>query len=329
MVCERVVGKNMQRRDFLITALCSVGLPQVGFADTKPRILATTGMLGDLAQHLCQDFALVENLIEVGLDPHSFRPSQSDIRKLVNADLIIANGMGLEQQMEPLLEKLAKRAPLYFAGQILDSDALLPYSQDFPDRHDPHVWMDIDLWSRILVGISSALVEQFPIQTDVISRNLSDYKSKLRSLNAYAYEVLGTVPVDQRILITAHDAFQYFGHAYGFEVMGVQGISTDSEASILRLSEIVRTIVKRKIPAIFVETSVSDRNIRAILEGVRAEGGQVVLGGSLYSDSMGSPGTYEGTYVGMMDHNITTIARSLGGQAPRAGFEQKLTGITL
>jgi manganese/zinc/iron transport system substrate-binding protein len=185
--------------------------------------------------------------------------------------------------------------------------------------------MNPNLWSRVVVNIRDALIEVHPEGADSFAANADAYLARLSELARYTTEVLSTVPVERRVVLSSHDAFNYFGNAYGFEVVGIQGISTESEAGLQRIGELVDLLVEREIGAVFVETSVSDRNVRALIEGAAAEGHAVVIGGELFSDAMGEPGTYEGSYVGMIDHNTTVIARALGGIAPERGMAGALT----
>jgi manganese/zinc/iron transport system substrate-binding protein len=173
----------------------------------------------------------------------------------------------------------------------------------------------------VVLNVRDALIEVHPEGEETFTANADAYLETLRDLARYTTEVLSSVPAESRILLTSHDAFNYFGNAYGFEVVGIQGISTESEAGLQRIAELVDMLIERDIRAVFVETSVSDRNIRALVEGARARGHEVIIGGELYSDAMGEPGTYEGTYVGMIDSNATTIARALGGEAPDTGMQ--------
>jgi manganese/zinc/iron transport system substrate-binding protein len=192
-------------------------------------------------------------------------------------------------------------------------------SEDYQDRFDPHVWMNPNLWSRVVLATRDAMIAAYPEGADIFRANAAAHLDDLSDLAVYAQTVLASVPPEARVLVTAHDAFNYFGAAYGFEVVGIQGISTASEAGLQRISELVDLLVARDIGAVFVESSVSDRNIRALIEGAQARGHEVRIGGELYSDAMGAPGTYEGTYLGMIDHNVTTISRALGGTAPDRG----------
>jgi manganese/zinc/iron transport system substrate-binding protein len=251
-----------------------------------------------------------------GVDPHSYRQTRSDIAALVNADLTLWHGLYLEAQMEEFIGQLSLHKPVAAVAEVLPRDLLLAHD-DYPDRFDPHVWMDPSLWSRVTGRIAEALLS---VRADLpVAPALATYEAELAALHAYAREVLASVPEESRVLVTAHDAFSYFGRAYGFEVEGIQGISTESEAGVARVEALVAMLVEREVRAVFVESSVSDRGLRALIEGAAARGHEVAIGGQLFSDAMGPMGTYEGTYLGMIDHNVTLIARALGGTAPERG----------
>ena len=205
---------------------------------------------------------------------------------------------------------------------------LLRADPDYPDRFDPHVWFDPALWSMVTQTVQAAMDGVLPGQAAVHTAEGTIFRAEIAALDAYSREVLQTVPENARVLVTAHDAFGYFGQAYGFEVLGIQGISTESEAGLARIGELVDILVARGVAAVFVESSVSDRSVRALIEGAAARGHEVAIGGELYSDAMGPDGTYEGTYIGMIDHNVTTITRALGGTAAAQGMAGRLAAPT-
>ena len=196
---------------------------------------------------------------------------------------------------------------------------------DYANRYDPHVWMDPALWRLVAGEVEDALTAAAPENAKAFAANLDAFNAELDALTGYSTKALASVPEGSRVLLTAHDAFNYFGRAYGFEVIGIQGISTESEAGLNRMTELVDLLVARQIGSVFVESSVSDRSVRALIEGAAAKGWKVRIGGELYSDAMGKPGTYEGTYVGMIDHNVTVIASGLGGDVPERGMTGKLS----
>lgn len=287
------------------------------------KVVATTGMIADAARRIGGDAVTVQALMGPGVDPHSYRQTRTDIVAMVNADLVLRHGLYLEAQMEDFFAGLGKRKPVVSVAEVLPRDALIAH-EDYADKFDPHVWMDPDLWSNAIVAVRDALIEARPAAAEAFRANAAAHLEEIAALAAYARKVQASVPPEARVLVTAHDAFNYFGRAYGFEVLGIQGISTQSEAGLQRVSELVDVLVSRGIKAVFVESSVSDRSVRALIEGAAARGHEVAIGGELFSDAMGEDGTYEGTYLGMIDHNATLIARALGGDAPERGATGRL-----
>jgi manganese/zinc/iron transport system substrate-binding protein len=311
------------RRSVLL-CLALVLTPGLGRADTPPlAVVATTAMIADAARVVGGDQVDVQALMGPGVDPHSYRQTRSDIATLTRADLVLAHGLFLEAQMEDFLERLSARQPVVEVGEAVPDDLLIGH-EDYADRKDPHVWMDPDLWAPVIRAVEQALTDVRPEAADLFAANADAYLAQAAQLSDYATLTLSGVPEGSRVLVTAHDAFRYFGAAYGFEVMGIQGISTESEAGLNRIAELVDELVSRDIGAVFVESSVSDRNVRALIEGAAARGHTVRIGGELYSDAMGPDGTYEGTWIGMIDHNVTTIAGALGGTPPRGGMTGRL-----
>lgn len=285
---------------------------------------ATTGMIGDIVRGVAGDAARVEVMFGAGVDPHTYKLTRADIARLTTADIVFFNGLLLEGKMADALDRVARAGrPVMAVAEALGKDDLLA-PEEFAGQYDPHVWMDVGAWVRATEAVRDRLVDFQPSSAAAFRANAASYIEELRALDAYARHVLGSVPSERRVLVTAHDAFNYFGRAYGFEVLGIQGLSTESEAGLRRMEELVAVLVERRVPAVFVETTVSDRNVRALVEGAAARGLRVVIGGALFSDAMGSPGTYEGTYVGMIDHNVTTIARALGGTVPDRGMAGRL-----
>ncbi|MGD8261189.1 MAG: zinc ABC transporter substrate-binding protein [Desulfobacterales bacterium] len=285
----------------------------------------TVGMIADIIRQVAGDKAEVTNIIGTGVDPHLFNPTRSDVAVLLKSDIVFYAGLLLEGQMTDVLVKISRKRPVYAVTELLKESYLI---QDTNTNHsDPHVWMDVQGWMKAVAVVKDALSEFDPTNSANYNEKAATYRKRLEELDAYARKVIGSIPENQRIMVTAHDAFKYMGRAYGIEVMGIQGISTESEAGLKDLNNIVDELVRRKIPAVFVESSVSDKNVKALLEGAKSRGHEVIIGGELFSDAMGTAGTYEGTYIGMIDHNVTTIARALGGQAPEKGLSGKLTKI--
>jgi len=320
---------QLTRRTMLVAlAAAPLALPAGGAraqdrAQDRLDVVATTGMIADAARQVGGDPVAVRALMGPGVDPHAYRQTRSDIVAMAGADLVLWHGLYLEAQMEEILHEMARKVPVVAVAESLPRE-LLRSHDNYPDRHDPHIWMDPDLWARVIDTVRDALIRVAPGHETAFRANAAAHRAELARLAAYARRVLATVPAESRVLVTAHDAFGYFGAAYGFDVRGIQGISTESEAGLQRISELVDLLVARNVRAVFVESSVSDRNIRALIEGAAARGHRVQIGGSLFSDAMGAAGTYEGTYIGMIDHNATVIARALGGQAPDRGMADRL-----
>lgn len=301
----------------LVTALPARAQPSGEPLD----VVATTGMLGDAIKAVGGERVSVTTLMGPGVDPHTYRQTRSDIGRLTRADLVVWHGLNLEAQLEKLMHDLARRQRVVALAETALPRADLLADEDYPDRYDPHVWMDPSLWERVVEAARDALIDAEPASRAVFEANARAYLLKLDELDDYSRKVLESVPPKGRVLVTAHDAFRYFGRAYGYEVLGIQGISTESEASLHQVERLVGELAKRQIGAIFVESSVSERNVRALVEGAAARGHTVRVGGELYSDAMGAPDTPEGTYLGMIAHNVSTIACALGGDAgqPPAG----------
>jgi manganese/zinc/iron transport system substrate-binding protein len=301
----------------------SAGPPPASPADSL-RIVASTGMVADLVRHVVGQFGSVQTLMSAGVDPHLYKPTTSDIADIQAADVVFYNGLGLEGPMQPIFQRAADRGRkvVPVAGQLPTSS--VQHSERFSGHADPHVWMDVSLWTQCLDPIVQTLSEVRPEHADRFRTNADAYRTELKKLDDYARQSIGTIPEAQRTLVTAHDAFAYFSKAYGIPVKAVQGITTESEPGVEDINSLVTFLVESKTPALFVESSVSDRNLMAVMEGVSRHGGKVSIGGRLYSDAMGADGTYEGTYIGMIDHNVTSIVRALGGDAPPRGLNGRL-----
>lgn len=315
-------------RRFLIAAATAFavlggGLPVPAMAAEPLKLVATTGMIGDTVARVAGDRAQVTALMGPGVDPHTYRQTRSDIAKMTSADAVFWNGLYLEAQLEEFFGQLGKRKPVFAVGEGVPVDRRLAHDS-YKDRYDPHVWMDPMLWRYVVEATRDALIGLDTDGAETYRANAAAMLADLDRLDAYSRKVLGEVPPTARVVVTAHDAFRYFGRSYDFEVMGIQGISTESEAGLKHIEAMVSALVDRKIGAIFVESSVSDRNVKALVEGAAARGWPVKIGGQLYSDAMGSPGTYEGTYLGMIDHNVTTIAGALGAPVPQGGLDGRL-----
>ena len=308
----------------LVLAGCKNSSPQQGSpSSTQYTVVATTGMVADIVRQVAGDKAEVKGIIGEGVDPHLYKPTRADVAALSSADIVFYSGLLLEGKMTDTLVKISSKKPVIAVTDSIDESYLLE-PPEFAGHFDPHLWMDVQGWMKAVEVVSQSLADYDPPNKEFYLKNAADYLEQLKAMDAYCRESTKTIPEGSRILVTAHDAFNYMGRAYGIEVMGIQGISTESEAGLGDLNSLVDLLVKRKIGAVFVETSVADKNVKALIEGAKAKGFEIKIGGELFSDAMGAPGTYEGTYLGMIDHNITTIVRALGGTAPEKGLNGKL-----
>ncbi|WMS41034.1 zinc ABC transporter substrate-binding protein [Acuticoccus sp. MNP-M23] len=304
----------------LLCSLLSVALgPRAALANEPINVVATTGMIADAARQVGGDLVDVTGLMGAGVDPHAYRQTRSDIVALARADLVLWHGLYLEAQMEEFMRDLERDGNVVAVAEAMPKDLLIAHDT-YTEKYDPHVWMAPALWTHVVAAVRDALIATRPEDEATFRANADAHLAEIDALVAYTTEILATVPEDRRVLVTAHDAFNYFGRAYDFDVVGIQGISTESEAGLRRVRDLVDLLVGKKVAAVFVESSVSDRNVRALIEGAASRGHDVAIGGTLFSDAMGEPGTYEGTYVGMIDHNATVIARALGGDAPATGM---------
>lgn len=297
----------------MLFSVCCGELPRdQGDIATRPVIaVATTGMIGDLVANVGGERVQVTNLMGPGVDPHLYKASEGDVGRLTGADIIFYNGLHLEGKMAEVLERMGSRVPTVAVAEVLDEEHLLTPSE-FKGAHDPHVWFDVSQWIDIAAGIRDRLAELDPEHTSTYRSNAAAYIEKLELLHSEVIRKAELIPVEQRFLVTAHDAFNYFGRAYGFEVRGLQGISTATEAGTADVQDLVAFIVEKRIPALFIESSVPVRTIEAVQSAVRARGFDVSIGGELFSDAMGTPGTLEGAYLGMVTHNIDTIVSAFG-----------------
>ncbi len=283
------------------------------------KVVTTTAIIGDLVENIAGEKAETTSLMGPGVDPHLYKASAGDVGKLAGADMIFYNGLHLEGKITDVLGQMRKRG--VFTVGVADGvdKSLLLSLEEYEGYYDPHIWFDVTLWKKAAKVVTDAFSLYDPQNARIYKRNAESYLKELDLLQAYIQKRIATLQPERRVLITAHDAFNYFGRGYGFEVMGLQGISTDSEASVADIRNLSKTITERKIPAVFVETSISPRYMRALQASVKARGFDVDIGGSLYSDSMGSLGTEEGTYIGMFKSNVDTVVESLNRNLQIAG----------
>jgi manganese/zinc/iron transport system substrate-binding protein len=290
----------------LTIAIAALAAPAL--AAPKLRAVATVGMLTDAVRIIGGDRVEVTGLMGEGVDPHLYKAAPGDLRLLSTADIVFAVGLHLEGRMVDALEKLAKNRRVVLIGETLEHAALRSLGGD---SHDPHIWFDVALWSKALEAIEKGLIDADAAGADTYKANAKKYRDELAALHEWVKAEIATIPKPQRVLVTAHDAFGYFSSAYDIEVLAIQGVSTDSEASLRDINALVDTLVTRKIPAVFVESSVPRKTIDALREGAAARNHAVTVGGELFSDAMGATGTDEGTYIGMVQHNVRAIVHAL------------------
>lgn len=293
-------------------------------ASKQLNIVCTVSMVTDIVRQVAGEHGQVTGLLNEGVDPHVYVPTTSDTGRAMQADAVFYCGLHLEGKMVEGYEAQRKKGKSYFAVSDGIPHNKIITSELVSTAHDPHVWGDIQLWMACVREVEKRLSEIDSAHAAAYSANANQLLGELEQLDAYIREVIGSIPEPQRTLVTAHDAFGYFSRAYKIRVRAVQGISTDSEAGMKDVNNLVSFLVENKIPTVFVEASVNEKDLRAVIEGAQQQGSPIRIGGTLYSDSMGPKDTYEGTYIGMQDHNATLIARSLGGMAPERGWQGKL-----
>lgn len=290
-----------------------IGLTRCNQNDTvnsgKPKIVVTTGMIGDIVSNIGGDSIDVTALMGPGVDPHQYTAVQSDLRKLQEANIIFYNGLHLEGKMVSVFEKMKRNKAVYAVSDGLDESDLRRLDED--NAHDPHIWMNVALWRKAAEYTTARLCEHFPSMASYFKNRASIYIDRLNELDNQVKKDIMSIPENQRVLITAHDAFSYFGSAYNIEVVGLQGISTVSEAGIKKAQNLTNLIIDRKITAIFVESSVPTKRMERLVESCRESGHEVRIGGNLYSDAMGAPGSSADSYEGMIRANVKTIVDAL------------------
>ncbi|MFL1896051.1 metal ABC transporter solute-binding protein, Zn/Mn family [Aquimarina sp. 2-A2] len=277
----------------------------------KLRVVTTTSMITDLVKQIGGDAIQLEGLMGSGVDPHLYKASEGDVSKLVDADVIFYNGLHLEGKLVEVFEKMQQRNNKTIAiGEAIDKKELIG-SEYFASNYDPHIWFSVENWIEVTKFVTEKLKAIDPKNEAIFETNSAAYLSKLQALEQRLLKTIATLPVEQRILVTAHDAFSYFGKAYQFEVVGLQGLSTATEAGVQDVQNIAKFIIDKKVKAIFVESSVPKRTIEALQAAVRSKGSEVTIGGTLFSDALGNPETNEGNYIGMFEYNVNTIIDAL------------------
>ena len=300
----------------LLTGIGCDGKRQPDAATTgKLTVVTTIGMITDIVRNVGGTHVEVTGLMGPGVDPHLYKATAGDVARLTSAKLIFYNGLHLESKMGEILAKMTGNTKTIAVTDDVDKAHLLT-PPEFEGQYDPHLWFDVTLWMKAVEKVRNTLIEIEPGHQADYEANAERYLAELAELHQYVKTQAEKVPSEQRVLVTAHDAFNYFGKAYGFEVRGLQGISTATEAGIADVQELATFIAERRIPAIFVESSVSSRSIEAVKAAVNSKGFNVKIGGQLFSDAMGTDGTPAGTYIGMVRHNIDTITAALTAAQP-------------
>jgi manganese/zinc/iron transport system substrate-binding protein len=292
------------------TPVIGADVTRLNIGDRPIRIVATTGHIADAVRHVGAERVDVTALMGPGVDPHLYKATARDVIAIQSADVVFYNGLELEGRMTEIFERLAQTRPVYAVSQSIPIERLRQ-SDQYENAHDPHIWFDPTIWSYAVDEVARRLTQLDPAYESLYESNAARYTREIAELDRYAQTQIERIPLQSRVLITAHDAFGYFGDHYGFEVHGLQGISTASEAGAADVQQLAQFIVQRNIRAIFVESSVPQATVRAVQEAVRARGGEVTIGGELFSDALGAEGTPEGAYLGMFRYNVDTIVAAL------------------
>lgn len=295
---------------FIIFQACDPSSPSEDNTQKGLYVVATTGMIADAVQNIGDTLVQVEALMGPGVDPHLYKATRDDLTKFRKANIIFYNGLHLEGKMGEVLERFARQKKIVAVAEVIDPSLLISVGEG-QGSVDPHIWFDVSLWQKVVAQISLVLQEADPENSQAYRENAQAYLQKLQQLHEAVGNQIATIPEKRRVLITAHDAFSYFGKAYNIEVRGLQGISTLSEFGVRDVSDLVDFIVKREIKAVFVETSIPQKSLEAVVRGCKNRNQTVEIGGTLYSDAMGAADTEEGTYLGMVRKNVSTIVNAL------------------
>jgi len=310
---SRTFWKMLLLATLLLAGCGGTGSPRS--ADAPLQVVATTGMVADLVKAVGGSRVTVKALMGPGVDPHLYKPTRNDMQLLTTADLIVFNGLHLEGRMVETLERLeTSRRPVVELGAALARDRLR-HPPESTDHFDPHVWMDVELWSQGITSVQQALCEQAPQFAEEFRQRAEAHRLELRKLDERVRTTIATIPAPQRLLVTSHDAFGYFGQAYGLEVHSVLGVTTDSEAAVSDINSLVDLVVQRRLPAVFIESSVNQKSLQALVEGAAARGVKVRLAGPLYSDALGPADSSAATYIGMLETNARLMAEALTAEA--------------
>ncbi|USK69823.1 metal ABC transporter solute-binding protein, Zn/Mn family [Peribacillus asahii] len=304
----KFIWKSMASVMFVFLLLVGCSTETDNQTEGKLVVVATTGMIGDLAQNIGGEHVEVTSLMGPGVDPHLYKATQGDVKTLDGADMILYNGLHLEGKMEEIFEQMGKQKTTIAVSKDIAKEELHEVQAG---QYDPHIWFDVTLWMQAADTVNEALIKEDPANKESYQKNYEAYIEKLKELNEYVQSEINTIPESQRVLVTAHDAFGYFGAAYGLEVKGLQGMNTVSEYGSKDVTDLRDYLVEKQIKAIFVETSVPKKAIEAVIQGAEKQGHTVKIGGELFSDAMGEKGTEKGTYLGMVRHNTDTIVNAL------------------
>jgi manganese/zinc/iron transport system substrate-binding protein len=301
-------------KKYVITTLCAlviISCKSDQKDNGKINVVTTTSMITDLVKNIGGEYINLQGLMGSGVDPHLYKASEGDVSKLSEADIIFYNGLHLEGKLVEVFEKMGQQNKKTIAlSDALDENTLIG-SEFFASNYDPHIWFNVDYWKEATKFVVKQLSEALPEHQAVFKTNGEAYLNKLEALKTNLNKIIETLPKEKRVLVTAHDAFNYFGKSFGFEVVGLQGLSTATEAGVQDVQNLSDFIIERKVKAIFIESSVPKRTIEAVKAAVNAKKYEVVIGGSLYSDALGNPDTAEGTYIGMFEYNVNTIVNAL------------------
>lgn len=289
---------------------CNNEVEETG-SDIMLRVVTTTTMITDLAHEIGGDDISIHGLMGAGVDPHLYKATAGDVAKLGEADAIFYNGLHLEGKLVDVFEKMNHKKNITYAlSDCLDKSTLIS-SENFASSYDPHIWFDVHYWMQMTEYMTEKLIELDPIHKEGFEKRRDEYLHKLEVLDADTKKKLNKMEPSKRILVTAHDAFNYFGKLYSFQVVGLQGLSTATEAGVKDLQDLSKFIIDNDVKSIFIESSVPRRTIEALQASVNSKGHKVTIGGELYSDALGDAGSIEGTYIGMYNYNVNTILKSL------------------
>ncbi|ASA26401.1 metal ABC transporter solute-binding protein, Zn/Mn family [Paenibacillus donghaensis] len=314
MLSRRVtkLGMLLMMVFILLLSACSSGSGDVasGAKDGKISIVTTIAQIAEPLAVIGGDRVSVTSLMGPGVDPHLYNATQGDIAKMSSADIVFYSGLHLEGNLTEVFEQIGKSKPVLAVAEAIPPEKRL---KDEKGDIDPHVWFDIEIWKLALDSAAEELKTEYPDDAALFEENKTAYFAKLDELKAEADSLMSSIPENQRVLVTAHDAFGYFGRMFDLDVVGLQGLSTEDEIGITDVDDTISLLLEHQVPAVFVESSVNQNSINAVIEGAASRGLEVKLGGELFSDAMGNEGTEEGTYIGMYRHNVNTIAKALGG----------------